>query len=253
MERPIDHQKTLDKLELLDKPEFPFFKEALFQRQQDDKRIFQKINEIKTLQAKLTAMKESNVLFQLETSQMNEDQIMVLGHLRKLNDQNSETELQIRKEQCEELKLVIANPSEAVKQSLKIVKRRIANLEAKLVEINKKISSLSTENQILNQRIQKADQLNIKLLDVESVHSSQLAFAETELHVIYENLLTGSNSNVKQLVEKERKSIKERFASLVEELHVSYTKGISQIRQKEQLWFSLLDRFVEENFGTPNI
>lgn len=210
---------------------------------------------LETMRMKLQAMEKADEAGGLELVQLNERKESINAQLMKLNGQKIEAELQVRMEQCQELKLSLAlyepqQLSQETKKALDDCKVQVAEFQAKLDGIVKDIANTQLEQENVSQQIKEVEESRASGAQLMDIMKSELAEAEIELQN-FQQEFAGSNSHIKELVNNERNLIKAQAACWEAELKASYMRTLSKIRQKEREWLNSLDHVAGEKRESP--
>lgn len=240
---------------------FPVLDDALAERQAMEQKVKEaqdRINEMRTEQLKMV---ETDSASETELLKLKERKNVAEQRLMKLCGQKIEAELQLRTEQCQELKFSLAmyepgqesefNKSVLV-ESQKLVSKTVVELEAKLTEIKKAIADLREEIEILDCQMKESEESHAGAAQLLEIFESEMSEKETELVRLQEDLAK-SVSNIRQLVAEERKLIGTRTTMCKEELKRLYMKGLSKIREKERDLLNALDGYVSDKSVSPNV
>lgn len=210
---------------------------------------------LEKMQVRLEAMKKTDESNMIHLNHLKERKELMCARLMKLNSQKIEAELQVRMEQCQELKLSLAlyEPKQLSKEPQKALdkcKAKVAELEVKLGCIVKDIDNLQLEQEIVNQQIKELEESRASAAQLMEIMRSEKVDEETELKN-FQQELASSDSQFKELVNKERNLIKAQAECWEAELKASYMRTLSKVRQKEREWLNSLDHFVEGKCRFP--
>ena len=240
------------------KGSFQILEDALAKRRKDEKKISemrQKINKMKSKQEK---MKETDAHSQSELLEMKEKKTTVIKQIMKLSGQKIEAELQVRTQQCQELKLSLAmydpeqQPETNTEVQLADIKKLIAELEAKLALITKDILNLEEESDALDRQMKDTEESHAGAAQLFEILQSELSVKELEL-ISFQEELAESNTQIAELVNNERKEITAITEACEAELKKSYMKGLSEIRDRERELLIALEQFVREKSDSAKI
>lgn len=236
---------------------FSVLEEALAKRQKGEKKITEMQQKIKRMRSKQEKMKETDALSQSELLKLKERKTIVNKQILKLNGQKIEAELQVRTQQCQELKLSLSmydpeQQAETNTEALAEIKKLVAELEVKLALITKDITNLQEENKDIESQIKDAEESHAGAAQLFEILQCELSEKESEL-TLFQEELTKSDTHIAELVNNERKEIRALTEACEEELKKAYMRGLSEIRDREKELLNALEQFVKEKSDSPNI
>lgn len=236
---------------------FPVLDEAIAKRDAKEQLIREARNKINGMRTEQLKMAEADSVSQSELLKLKERKNVVIKQLMILNGEKIEAELQLRTQQCQELKLSIAmcepeQESELNSNVLAECKNLVAESDAKLTEIKGAIANLREESEILDSQIKESEESHAGTAQLVEILQCELSEKETELNLLQQELAK-SVSDIAQLVDKERALIVTRTAMCEEELKRLYEKGLSSIREKEKDLLSALADYITDKNDSPNM
>lgn len=237
---------------------FPALEEALAKRQKDERKISEMRQKINRMRAKQEKTKERDELSQSDLLKLKERKGVVIKLITKLNGKKIEAELQVRTQQCRELKLSLdmydPEQQETGKntEELAEIKKLVSELEDKLALISKEIANLKEENEDLDRQIKDTEESHAGAAQLFEILQSELSVKELEL-ISFQEELAESNTRIAELVNNERKEITAVTEACEAELKKSYMKGLSEIRDRERELLDALEQFVNEKSDSAKV